>query len=87
VRSGDNQAVKLSGKFQGSKEEGEAKEVELGTIRTDDKGRLIVLGGYGRSESIATPGEETPLLMTDFDNADWFDDTSDGSVDVTVTHG
>lgn len=61
-----------SGKFQGTR-------VPLGEIRTDELGRLLVLGGFGRSASPSNaPIEE-------FANNDgWFDDVSDGPVTATV---
>lgn len=55
--------------------------VDLGEIRTDAEGRLIVLGGYGRSES-STPGR---MIRDRANNDEWFDDTSDGPVDAVVT--
>lgn len=55
--------------------------VNLGDIRTDPQGRLIVLGGQGKSGSI-TP--EIPAY-TFANNDNWYDDTSDGPVDATVT--
>jgi len=54
-------------------------KVYLGELRTDDKGRLLVLGGRGVSGSPAN----APL--PDFANNDgWFDDTSDGPVTAAV---
>jgi hypothetical protein len=54
----------------------------LGQLRTDDQGRLIVLGGQGRaSYQSATP----PDLPTYANNEGWFDDVSDGPVTATVT--
>jgi hypothetical protein len=54
--------------------------VPLGELRTDEEGRLLVLGGYGLSRSIAG---QPPL---DFANNDgWHDDISDGPVDARVT--
>lgn len=54
--------------------------VDLGELRTDDHGRLLVLGGFGKSQSIAG------LPPLDFANNDgWYDDISDGPVDATVT--
>lgn len=50
----------------------------LGTLRTDSEGRLIVLGGYGRT------GGNTDLEGYGGGN-DWFDDISDGSVTCTIT--
>ena len=53
--------------------------VELGELRTDDQGRLLVLGGFGKSRSMAG------LPPLDFANNDgWHDDTSDGPVDAKV---
>jgi L-lysine 6-oxidase len=50
----------------------------LGTLKTDSKGRLIVLGGYGNS------GGDEPL--SSYGGADtWYDDISDGSVTCTIT--
>ncbi len=56
-------------------------DVSLGELRTDDAGRLIVLGGRGASGP-AVSG----LRATDIDNNDlWYDDTSDGPVEATVS--
>lgn len=53
----------------------------LGELRTDEKGRLIVIGGKGISAA-NVPG--TPI--TDFYNNDhWFDDVSDGPVKAQLT--
>ena len=57
-----------------------AVDVELGELRTDEAGRLLVLGGHGRSAS------PTGQPLDDFaDNDGWFDDTSDGPVRASVT--
>jgi len=57
--------------------------VNLGELRTDDKGRLLVLGGFGKSG----PGL-TILSTSTFANNDlWQDDTSDGPVEATVRMG
>jgi hypothetical protein len=56
--------------------------VYLGELRTDEEGRLIFLGGRGRSDS--------PLgysLTTFANNPGWQDDTSDGPVSATVKIG
>ena len=51
----------------------------LGTAMTDDRGRLLVLGGHGNSGSYLT-GLGQPRI-DDYANTDgWFDDTSDGPV-------
>jgi hypothetical protein len=53
----------------------------FGELRTDDHGRLLVLGGRGKSASTSTPP-----VITDFSNNDhWFDDVSDGPVKATIT--
>jgi hypothetical protein len=53
--------------------------VYLGELRTDEAGRLVVLGGHGRAES---PRNES---LGHFANNDgWFDDTSDGPVIAEV---
>jgi hypothetical protein len=56
-------------------------QFNLGTVTTDDKGRLLVLGGQGESKS------PVGASLTDGDFADhdgWYDDTSDGSIDAVV---
>jgi hypothetical protein len=56
-----------------------AVDVPLGEARTDDDGHLVVLGGFGTSDS---PGNAP---ITNFlDNAGWFDDVSDGPVTAHV---
>lgn len=64
-----------TGKFLG-------QPVYLGEIRTDDDGRLIVLGGRGTSFSPANLG-----LTTFANNEGWTDDTSDGPVTARVRLG
>ena len=66
--------VILSGRFMG-------RDVTLGELRTDDAGRLLVLGGVGNS------GTTTPQnpLSTFANNEGWYDDVSDGPIDATVT--
>lgn len=54
--------------------------VPLGELRTDEAGRLLLFGGFGRSAS-ALPG----VLATTFANNDgWHDDVADGPVTATV---
>jgi len=58
--------------------------LKLGTLRTDSKGRLIVLGGRGESGSLVHSPLDKP--GDDFANHDnWYDDTSDGWVRATIT--
>jgi len=53
----------------------------LGELHTDDKGRLIVLGGSGEAKRF-TPGAP----ITEYANNDgWLDSVSDGFVRATVT--
>jgi hypothetical protein len=54
----------------------------LGQVRTDDAGRLIVLGGLGRAASSVAPA---PELVSYANNDNWFDDVSDGPVTAVVT--
>src|SRR5262245_55838034 len=55
--------------------------VPLGEIRTEKSGRLIVLGGFGKSGA-----SDKASAITDYANNDgWFDDTSDGPVTAQVT--
>jgi hypothetical protein len=54
--------------------------VYLGELRTDEAGRLLVLGGRGQSAS-RVPG--TPA-RTFANNDGWHDDTADGPVTATV---
>jgi hypothetical protein len=57
--------------------------VYLGELRTDEEGRLVVLGGRGVS---GTPF--TGNTLTTFGNNDgWYDDTSDGPVTAEVSIG
>jgi hypothetical protein len=56
--------------------------VYLGELRTDDHGRLLVLGGHGKSESHAKR-----RAITFANNEGWHDDVSDGPVTATVHLG
>lgn len=57
--------------------------VELGVLRTDGLGRLIVLGGRGRAGAPAgEPLGQSP--NTYFKNPRWYDDVSDGPVTAVV---
>ncbi len=58
-------------------------KVPLGEIQTDEKGRLVVLGGFGRSD--CKDGDRINHPLNNFaDNNWWFDDTSDGPVTASV---
>jgi hypothetical protein len=67
-----NQSARFSGTFLGS-------PVELGELRCGDDGRLTVLGGRGKSETL------TGSIIQHYANNDgWHDDTADGSVEASV---
>ncbi len=55
--------------------------VKLGDLETDRRGRLIVFGGHGVAGSWERPSPFPNLIR----NPGWYDDTSDGTVDATVT--
>lgn len=59
------------------------KPVYLGELRTDDAGRLLVLGGRGAS----APVEPGHTLYTFANNDGWHDDIADGPVAAQVTIG
>jgi hypothetical protein len=68
-----------SGTFKGT-------PVTLGELRTDDDGRLLVLGGTGKSASPSGAPIYDPSNPKSFNNAvDWYDDISDGPVTATVS--
>jgi len=70
-------AVFDSGRFLGA-------SVPLGEIRSEADGRLLVLGGFGKSGSVSPHG--SPVPINDFANNDnWYDDMSDGPVRATVS--
>ena len=56
-----------------------SKKVYLGEMRTDEKGRLIMLGGHGKSENI-----NGDIAITFANNEGWYDDISDGPVKADV---
>ena len=58
------------------------KQVRLGELRTDESGRLLVLGGNGMSASL-----DGSRPTTFANNDGWYDDTSDGPVRATVRIG
>jgi hypothetical protein len=64
----------FNGQFQGH-------PVYLGEMRTDEKGRLIMLGGHGVSENI-----DGDIAITFANNEGWYDDISDGPVTAEVEY-
>jgi len=65
---------KFKGKFMG-------KSVYLGEMHTDEKGRLVMLGGHGKSKNI-----NGDRAITFANNEGWYDDMSDGPVTATVEY-
>ncbi|XXY50161.1 LodA/GoxA family CTQ-dependent oxidase [Sorangium sp. So ce269] len=69
----------------------ETRKVPLGELQTDAEGRLLVLGGFGKSASalpdnpIGNPKTGTEGQLNDYaNNVGWYDDISDGPVSATV---
>jgi L-lysine 6-oxidase len=62
------------------------KEItSLGTMTTDDKGRLVVAGGFGTSGAAEQDAIPPDGRLASFVNNDkWFDDVSDGPVTARV---
>jgi len=58
-----------------------SKHVYLGEMRTDEKGRLIMLGGHGVSANV-----DGNIAVTFANNEGWHDDMSDGPVTAEVTY-
>lgn len=59
------------------------KPIYIGEAMTDHAGRLVVLGGEGKSETwLSNP---TPELVDFLNNPGWYDDIADGPVDADIT--
>ncbi len=58
-----------------------SKKVYLGEMHTDEKGRLVMLGGHGKSENI-----NGDIAITFANNEGWYDDISDGPVTAEVEY-
>lgn len=70
---------RFEGQFQGT-------PVYLGELRTDEQGRLLFLGGLGKSASPGGTAIFDPKNDNSFINANgWYDDASDGPVTAEVT--
>ena len=57
-------------------------DIVLGTLRTDKQGRLLVVGGPGKSASPLSAS-----IKTFSDNDGWYDSVSDGPVSAKLTMG
>jgi hypothetical protein len=75
ISGANQQNVEFHGRFLS------IADVYLGELRTDAAGRLMVLGGRGKSESDPA-GPDLPSFIN---NDLWHDDVSDGPVTATVT--
>ncbi|MEU8682542.1 LodA/GoxA family CTQ-dependent oxidase [Streptomyces sp. NPDC048611] len=77
IRASLHESVALAGKIMN-------RAVPLGSIATQTDGRLLVVGGAGKSASYANP--EKPISGV-VNNDTWYDDVSDGPVTAEVTIG
>jgi hypothetical protein len=88
------QSMRFEGAFHGGERDRGGSRVYLGELRTDEAGRLVVLGGHGESKPVDAKFSEDRFekrraairnWITNYANNDyWHDDTSDGSVDAEV---
>ncbi|KAG8792531.1 hypothetical protein FRC12_005847 [Ceratobasidium sp. 428] len=78
IEGKDAEPVALQGEFQGSLDS--PIKVQLGELRTDEHGRLLVLASDGHSFSVRGDQE----LNSEFDSVDWVDNMCDGTIRVTV---
>lgn len=83
IIDGGPQSISKPNVHQGHKFEGKFQEkpVYLGEMRTDEKGRLIMLGGHGLSENL-----NGDIAITFANNEGWYDDISDGPVTAEVEY-
>jgi len=70
-----NSGHEFNGEFQGI-------PVYLGEMHTDDKGRLVMLGGRGVAANV-----DGDIAITFANNEGWYDDISDGPVTAEVIYG
>jgi len=73
---GESQYSLGGGRFNG-------RAVPLGELRTDEAGRLLVLGGSGTSGTLQPNAPATEFA----NNEGWNDDTSDGPIEASVRIG
>ena len=76
--------IRLCRKFQ------DATDVYLGELRTDEEGRLLVLGGRGHFAAVDEAGAEVSgkKWITDYANNDlWHNNISDGPIECKVKLG
>lgn len=71
-------APPMAGRFLNYKD-----EISLGACRTDEEGRLLVLAGDGKADTVLN---KDAAFLEDYANNDWwFDDTADGPVTADVS--
>jgi hypothetical protein len=86
----NDNSLRFKGFFKRSFNGYAGHEVYLGELRTDDAGRLIVLGGRGKSTPVGSDGpvsgdDRLAYWIVSYANNDhWHDDISDGPVTATV---
>jgi hypothetical protein len=79
---------RLGGNFPIHKLDGSVVIPSLGQLFTDSAGRLVVLGGRGRSKPFrkdVDDASKNPPIVDYANNDGWLDDVSDGFVKATVT--
>lgn len=77
----NDSSYSMTGNFQGT-------PVNLGELRTDEVGRLVVLPAIGKSASPSHKPVFDPEKPSSFNNAvGWYDDIADGPVHAKVTIG
>ena len=75
----------LTGKIEFAKRNANGvafNNIELATLRTDDAGRLLVVGGPGKSDCV--PNAKIDSFS---DNDGWYDSVSDGPISATLQIG
>lgn len=73
--SGRERQYRMRGRIMGT------QSVTLGELRTDDAGRLVVLGGSGDAASFT---DYLNPITTFANNEGWYDDIADGPVRATI---
>ena len=73
--SGIDKSKTMNGKLRATTPE---TRVHLGDLKSDDAGRLLVLGGHGKADTW------TNGLVSSIYNDGWYDDTSDGPVRARI---
>jgi hypothetical protein len=83
---GTGAAMKTAKLSTGSKRFDDKDEeiAEIGQILHDEKGRLVVLGGFGKAGSKTAPGGAVAPIKNYANNVDWVDDVSDGWIAAEI---